>query len=60
MALDKCTLKIDCPVHLHTYIASEVVLSQGNSGLAGKVSEGEAGVAANVFAESKQNIPAMW
>lgn len=46
-------------VCLHTYIGSEVAQSQGNSGLAEKVSQGEEGVVANVLAESKQNIPAM-
>lgn len=50
----------DYPVHLHTYIASELLLSQGNSGLVGKVSQDDEGVAESVFAESKQNIPAMW
>lgn len=46
-------------VCLHTYIGSEVAQSQGNSGLAEKVSQGEEGVVANVLAESNQNIPAM-
>lgn len=53
----KCTATLF--IHLHTYIASEVVLSLGNTGLAEKVSYGEVGVTASVFAESKQNIPVM-
>lgn len=44
----------------HTYTANGAVLPQGSSGLAGKASESEEGVAACTLAKSEQNIPAMW
>lgn len=44
----------------HTYTARDVVLPRGNSGLAGKASDSEEGVAACILAKSEQNIPAMW
>lgn len=44
----------------HTYTANDVALPRGSSGLAGKASEREEGVAACTLARSEQNIPAMW
>lgn len=50
----------DGPACVHTYIASEVPLSLGDSELAGKAWRSGEGVAASVLAASEQNIPAVW